>query len=355
MQAIASLSNTGPSSYDQEQFFNAVSEALSEWRKNDLYQQRLDANNSSTSIENFDDLKSLPTIDMREFKQHPEDLIINREQVSHEYALYSSGTTSDSQSYTLRSEDGYQHHKSNFKNFVDFLLPQLDRMHALSPTEETVDKLSDSQAKRAVFTYPHWIFEDLDTEFYVDIENGELVPDVEGMIENIKQENKSQGIFSTPNKLYEVAKNLDEKDITLDLGENAIVLTAGGWKGEISSGKDEFRDLIQTVFGISPEAHLDFYGCTELFFATGNKYGDGNPDQKRVAPQGYVWIADEDHFLQTGELVSVDEGEPGLLVAVDPTNTDYPGVLLTDDIVRKVGGEYGEDVRIEYIGRSSMG
>lgn len=355
MKATSSLSDLGPSSYDERAFLEGVNEALDEWRKNDLYRQRLAASDAPDSVDDFDDLKQLPTVDMREFKQHPDELVVDGERVSDEYALYSSGTTADSQSYTLRSEAGYRRHRANFQRFLEFLMPDVEKMHSLSPSGEAIEALPESQAKRAVFTYPRWIFEHLDTEFYVGIENGEMTADVDGMIERIRRETGSQGVFSTPNKLYGVAKQLDEQGVELDLGENATVVTAGGWKGEIASGKGEFRSLIQRVFGIDPEHHMDLYGCTELFFPTGNRYGDENPDLKRIAPQGYVWVADEDAFLKTGELEPVDEGEPGLLVAVDPSNADYPGVLLTDDVVRKVGGEYGSDVRMEYVGRSSLG
>lgn len=341
-------------SYDEQRFLSAVTEALDAWRRNERYRRRCEAAEVPERIESFDDVRRLPAVDMREFKQHPEDLVVDRERVSEEYALYSSGTTSDSQSYTLRSAEGYERHKRNFQQFARYLMPDLDHMHALSPATGAIEKLPESQARRAVFTYPQWIFSHLETEFYVGVTEGELVPDVDGMVENIQRSDGNQGVFSTPNQLYELAKELSERGVNLDLGADGAVVTAGGWKGEIASGKEAFRELLNEVFGVGPREHLDFYGCTELFFPTGNRFGDGNPDLKRIAPQGYVWIADEDTFLESGRLERVEDGEPGLLVAVDPTNTDYPGVLLTDDVVRKTGGEYGADVRIEYVGRSSM-
>lgn len=117
----------------------------------------------------------------------------------------------------------------------------------------------------------------------------------------------------------------------------------------------EFRNILVDKLGIKPKNHIDLYGFTEAFFPTNNLPGDENPDKKRVPKNGFVYIADEDYFLETGKVKPLKEnGNKGLAVFVDPLNEDYPGVILTDDIVKKTEGEYGEDVRIEYIGRSSL-
>jgi len=352
MGKIDSLRELGSKEHDKELFFEALNQAIDQWEKNNLYSQRMEASHAPEEIESFEDIKKLPTVDMREFKDHPKDLTIGN--VDREYALFSSGTTSDSKSFTLRSEEGYDRHKGNFKDFADFLMPDLDFMHIMGPGKKMLEKMPEKEAKRAVFTYPLWIFDKFDNEFYLEKTEEGMSPDVDSMIENIKTKEGSQGVFSTPNNLYKVAKKLDEKGVTVDLGPEGLVVTAGGWKGASGSNKEEFRELLQTVFGIDIENHLDFYGCTEIFFPTGNHYGDENPDKKRIPPMGYIWVADEEKFRKEGVLEPVENGEPGLLVSVDPSNTDYPGVLLTDDIVKKTGGEYGKDVRFEYVGRSSL-
>ncbi|MFB6159014.1 MAG: hypothetical protein ABEJ95_05165 [Candidatus Nanohalobium sp.] len=353
MSKIESLRELGSDEHNEELFIQALNEALDEWRENDLYKQRLEESDAPEQLEDFEDVRKLPTVDMREFKDHPEELVANQD-VEDQYALYSSGTTSDSKSYTLRSEKGYRRHKGNFQQFADYLMPEIDFMHVMSPSPKLTENMPDEQAQRSVFTYPIWIFEDLNKDFYLEKTEEGMEPNVDRMVKQIKQKEGNRGVFSTPDNLYKIAKKLDKKGIELDLGSEGIVLTAGGWKGESSSNKEEFRNLLEKVFGVERTNHLDFYGCTELFFATGNRYGDEDPDKKRIAPEGYIWVADEEKFLKEGKLERVEEGEEGLLIAVDPSNTDYPGVLLTDDIVRKTNGDYGEQVRIEYVGRSSL-
>lgn len=134
-----------------------------------------------------------------------------------------------------------------------------------------------------------------------------------------------------------------------------IVTTAGGWKGMKDVSWSELRNILADKLGIKPRNHIDLYGFTEALFFTSNLPGDKNPDLKRVPKQGFVYVVDEDYFLETGKVRPLKENDSeGLAVFIDPLNEDYPGAILTDDIVKKTGGEYGEDVRIEYIGRSSM-
>ena len=354
MSHIRDLRNLSEEDHDEELFLKAVDEAFQEWKKNELYKERIQRDDVPDTIESFEDIKKLPTVDMREFKEHPRELVIDEDEVDEEYALYSSGTTSDSKSFTLRSEEGYRRHRENFEKFIRYLVPELSHVHVMSAPKQMLEKLPEEQAKRAVFNYPIWIYEQFDNDFYLEKTEEGMKPDVDAMIKNIKQTDGNQAVFSTPNNLYKVVKKLSEEGVSADLGPEGVIMTAGGWKGASGANKEEFRELLNEVFNVSPQNHLDFYGCTELFFATGNKFGDENPDKKRVPPEGYIWIADEEEFLSEGVLKPVEEGEPGLLVAVDPSNTDYPGVILTDDVVRKTGGEYGQDVRIEYVGRSSM-
>ncbi|MFB6180743.1 MAG: hypothetical protein ABEJ93_02600 [Candidatus Nanohalobium sp.] len=351
MTAIDELMRQDSDEFNKDVFLNAVNEALEKWRENKLYSKRLDRKDLPEKIESFEDLKKLPTVDMREFKEHPEKLAIDEEKQEH--ALYSSGTTSNSKSIARASEEGFQRHKEIVQKFSNFVLPEIDFTAMLMPSQETLNQLPEDKANRSVFKYASWIFEPYETKSFLQLSEEGFEPEVEEMVKELKSREGDLAIFSTPAALLKIMKKLKKQGSSIDMGENGTIITGGGWKGEAKAGKEEFRGLLKRVFGIENQEHLDLYGCTELYFGAANRYRDKNPDLKRISSKGYIWVADEDKFRKTGELKPVEEGEEGLMVGLDPCNTDYPGVILTDDIVRKTGGEYSEETRIEYVGRSS--
>jgi hypothetical protein len=211
-----------------------------------------------------------------------------------------------------------------------------------------------TQRNRAVMQYVKWCFlEPYNSFTFVNFNNGKMEPEFSKLEEKLNHDSGKKGIFGLPLYVDSFIDYLDHKGSTLNLGENGVVATAGGWKGMKGKNKDTFRSRMEEFLGIKNINHVDLYGFSESMIPAGNKVGDENPDLKRIPSQGFVFVADQDTFLETGEIKNVENGEEGLAVFIDPLNPDHPGAILTDDIIKKTGGEYGEDVRIEYIRRAS--
>lgn len=337
--------------YDQRRFVTAVDAALDEWLQNELYRKRFENSDAPRELETLDDIVELPVVDMREFKQHPRELVIDREQVDESHAVYSSGTTSDTKSFALRSAARNERQKRIFRAFSDELFPEFDYATLLVPDPATLESLPPEQSRRALFRYVQWLFEENESDYYVDIspETG-LEPRFEELIEDLETRDDDIIIFGPPVLVNMLADTIIALDQHVSLGDNGAVLTGGGWK-DIDGETIEFREKLTSAFGIQSREHLDLYSATELSFGAGNAYGQEDPDLKRLPRQGFFYVADTSRFVSDGALEPVRNGEAGLMVAVDPINTDYPGVILTDDIVRKTGGRYGENVRMEYVRR----
>lgn len=349
MSDVKQLVDHDPMDYDQQLFFDALNEALETWKQNELYQRKLENSDFEGEVESWEDVRKLPTIDMREFKTHPEDLPVI--ETDPEKAFYSSGTTSDSKSFAARSEKGIEWEKDKISRYGDELIEDVDYSAVLALPEEELEKLPTDMSRRGIFRKILWLKSDK-SDYYLEIEDQEMVPDFEKLMDDIKDQEGRGILMGATTLAHDFCRFLDERDETVDLGEEGVVLVAGGWKGEQHMTKAELRQDFSKYLGIKPENAMDVYAATEFSFFTGSKPGDEDPDLKRVPSQAYAYVADEDKFHEEGVVEPVEEGEKGFLVVVDPTNPDYPGVILTDDVMRKHGEEYGPETRLEYVGRS---
>lgn len=338
--------------YDAEVFFEALNESLEKWRDNELYSRKLENSDFEGRVESWGDVKKLPTIGMKEFKNHPEDLAID--ELDEEKALYSSGTTSGNKSFAPRTEETLEIHRENLERFAKQVIGEADYSAALSVSEKDLEKLPTDLSRRALFRYILWLMDQFDTSYFVEVdEEQNIEPDHEGLLRYL-QENDGKGVIkASTSGMAEFCEFLEQRDEEVDLGEDGIIITGGGWKGDSGKTREELRTQIADLFNIREENQLDFYSATEFTFFTGPKPGDEDPDAKRVPSQAYTYIADLEKFRQKGVVEPVEEGDEGLLVVVDPLNHSYPGVILTDDVMKKTGSEYGEDTRIKHMGRST--
>ncbi len=349
MSAIERLVRHDPLTYDSTSFFDAVNAALTEWRKNDRYRQKLEQSEFTDDIESWADVHSLPTIDMREFKTRPEELAIK--ELDLEKAFYSSGTTSDTKSFAARTDRGIEWEKHKTERYADELIGDVDYSAVLALPVPELEKLPTDMSRRGIFRKILWVKGDK-SKYYLEIEDDAMVPDFEKLLTDLKQQNGRGILQGATTQVHDFCEFLAERDESVDLGEDGVVLVAGGWKGKRHKTKKELRADFAEYLGVQPKNVMDVYATTEFTFFTGNKPGDDTPDLKRLPSQAYGYVADEEAFHKRGVVEPVDVGETGFLVIVDPTNLDYPGIILTDDIVRKHGSAYGEDTRIEYVGRA---
>ncbi len=134
-------------------------------------------------------------------------------------------------------------------------------------------------------------------------------------------------VVGPPFLLVSVMNRLEERGRRLDLGEQAVVITGGGWK--MYEGKristSEFRQQVQHVLGVPETRCLDVYGMVE-----------GN---------GWMAQCPEGHYLHVPytcyrPLVLDDEFKPqgygqwGRFAFLDAAALSYPGFIITGDIVR---------------------
>lgn len=335
------------SGYDTSEFLESVNQAYQHWQQNEHYQDRVHSSSTPERVSSLEDLYKLPTVDMAEFKgQNP--LAISEP----DRYVTTSGTSSGTRGRIPVTEDGWVLRHQNSQNIAAAVLPDIDNAAVLSLPPELVEKAPEPHSSRYIFNILPSYFEQFDdTEYFIEFgENGPDL-DIEGLSRYLAKDGDT-GIAGVPSKIYPVMQKLKEE--RYDLGEDGTVITGGGWKGMDGVPNDEFRELAKEVFNVDEDHHTDFYAATEFtgFFA--NKVGDDDPDLKRVPSNMFAYTVDEDALLLEGEVERTEEGEEGLLVVIDPLNIDAPGVILTDDVVRKTGGEYGEDVRIEHVGRGSM-
>lgn len=340
-------------SYDEDLFFGALNESLEKWRQNTLYSKRLENTDIAGDIESWEDVKKLPALDMREFKDHPEELVIGS--VNEDTALYSSGTTSDTKSFAARSEQGLERHQKNLERFAKSAWGDADYVAGLGPRDQMLQNLPPKLSRRALFRYIRWLFDQYDASYYVYLNNdGEVDMDFQALTERLQEGDRDGIFFGAAAQVEKYCQYLQEHGEEVYLGEDGVVVTGGGWKGTESKSKEAYRNQLVETFGIEPENHVDVYSASEFTFFTGNKAGDENPDLKRIPGHGFAYLIDEDRFREKGVIEEVEDGDVGLLVVVDPLCHDYPGVILTDDRMKKTGGTYGENVRLEYIGRSTL-
>ncbi|MCJ7450234.1 MAG: hypothetical protein MUP58_00665 [Candidatus Nanohaloarchaeota archaeon QJJ-9] len=351
MGAVENLLKQNPFDYDEELFIEAANEAIANWSDNKNYKARLERSDFEHPSKSIKDFYAAPTIDMREFKENPEKITIG----DYYKELVSSGTSTGERSRVPRGKKGLERHRNYFNGIGEAMLPDLDYMAILGPSEEFLEKVQDPNvSNKGTFNYMHWGFgQPYKSEYFLDMSTGEPKPDFGGMAEELQKRDGNLGIFGLPPHLDKFMDYIKQTGLEIDLGKKGAAVTAGGWKGLEGKGNEEFRQRIADTFDIPREAHVDFYGCTESMIPAGNKYGDENPDKKRVPSQGLIYVADEDKLAKTGEIEPKGTGE-GLAIILDTLTVDHPGAILTDDIVKKTGGEYGEDVRIEHLGRSSM-
>jgi len=337
--------------YDEKKFLNSLNEKYQEWKSNPVYRKRVDMKDAPEEIRSMEDIYDIPLVDMAEFKDHPEELAIGET----EFNLYSSGTTSGRRSKGPRTEEDFKKHRKFFNNLSQEMLPdELDYMALIAPSGKLLDNVPDPKiSNRSVFNYARWGFEDpYDSDSFVDFSGGEPEIEFDKLYKNLDEKEGDLGLFGTQKYILGFFKYLENNSLELDLGERGAVATGGGSAKEVDG--EEFRSMCNKYLGIEEENQVDFYGMTESMLMTANKAGDENPDKKRVPSQGMVYVIDKDKLMNERKIEPVENGEPGIAVFLDALNGSHPGAILTDDIVKKTGGEYGEEVRIEHLGRSSM-
>lgn len=146
------------------------------------------------------------------------------------------------------------------------------------------------------------------------------------LLQEMDRQNKQIYMITFPFQLYDLMNIMKEEGVYLNLGESdSVIITGGGWKihenRKISS--EEFSKMIEEFFGISKDNYRDVYGMSEmngLALECETRY-------KHFVPWIYPMVLDEN-----GE--PVEYGEEGRFAFLDPAAHSYPGFIITGDKVK---------------------
>lgn len=131
-------------------------------------------------------------------------------------------------------------------------------------------------------------------------------------------------ILGFPAYLWEVCQELVRQDRRLELGENAFIITGGGWKihKDREIPKDDFKAEVAAVLGLPAANIRDTFGMVEH----GIPYVDCECSRLHVPVYARARVVDPE------TLQALPTGTPGLLHLMTPYLTSYPSIsLLTTD------------------------
>lgn len=146
------------------------------------------------------------------------------------------------------------------------------------------------------------------------------------LLQEMDRQNKQIYMITFPFQLYDLMNIMKEEGVYLNLGESdSVIITGGGWKihenRKISS--EEFSKMIEEFFGISKDNYRDVYGMSEM----NGLALECEARYKHFVPWIYPMVLDEN-----GE--PVEYGEEGRFAFLDPAAHSYPGFIITGDKVK---------------------
>ncbi len=146
------------------------------------------------------------------------------------------------------------------------------------------------------------------------------------LLQEMDRQNKQIYMITFPFQLYDLMNIMKEEGVYLNLGESdSVIITGGGWKihenRKISS--EELSKMIEEFFGISKDNYRDVYGMSEM----NGLALECEARYKHFVPWIYPMVLDEN-----GE--PVEYGEEGRFAFLDPAAHSYPGFIITGDKVK---------------------
>ncbi|OYT60335.1 hypothetical protein B6U81_04885 [Thermoplasmatales archaeon ex4484_30] len=146
------------------------------------------------------------------------------------------------------------------------------------------------------------------------------------LLEKLDKEGKQIIILTFPFQLFDLMRIMEEKGKTLSLGDkNSLIITGGGWKiyEDKKLSSKEFAEMIERTLGVPPENYRDVYGMSEM----NGLALDCEGRYKHLIPWIYPLVLDENNE-------PVGYGEVGRLAFLDPAAYSYPGFIITGDKVK---------------------
>jgi long-chain-fatty-acid---luciferin-component ligase len=131
-------------------------------------------------------------------------------------------------------------------------------------------------------------------------------------------------IIGPPFRLLELSEYIEQKNNTLRLPRDTLIISAGGWKNRENQSIDSemFRHHINKRLGIEPHSIRDIYNMVEF----NTILPECEFHRKHIPPWVEVIIRDP----STNEKLL--NGIPGIISILDASAFSYPAFILTEDI-----------------------
>ena len=149
---------------------------------------------------------------------------------------------------------------------------------------------------------------------------------IEKMIKALKEKRGERVILLAPPwMLQAISKEIIGRGIDVELREDSIISSTGGFKGREPIERKELNKLIRDAFGISPDRYTDLYGMTE----SNSIIMECLEGHTKHFPPWIEPILFDDN-LEPIEPNGKTKGRYGFL---EPSPISFPGFILTGDQV----------------------
>jgi phenylacetate-coenzyme A ligase PaaK-like adenylate-forming protein len=145
-------------------------------------------------------------------------------------------------------------------------------------------------------------------------------------LETFASQDKRMVLGGSPSLIMATINLLEKKGNRLKIGDDTIIMTAGGWKmvtGAPMSDK-EFRARLKEAWGVPDENCRDIYGMSEC----SGLFPDCEGHYKHI-PQTFVYP-----MVLGDDLKPLGFGQYGRFAFLDALPDSYPGFIVTGDRVR---------------------
>lgn len=270
-------------------------------------------------IGNYQDLKLIPLIPPKMFKQADSEplLSVPLEEIELEFrSSGTTGTTSVSGRDRITTSRGALGSLAMYREFFQlssgaglFLcpspaeMPQLGMAKALSVLKALLDEQG----------YP--------VEGYI------FRPEEAVSLLQEWQGKHTRHIIGPPFLIYRLIEYLEKNSLHILLDQGSKLITLGGWKrfsGE-QIPRERFDRLVIDRLGIAEHQIRDMYGTMEVNMLA----VECDHHRKHVPPWCYISLRDADDFDQ-----EVGVGKIGVVGILDSACHSYPGFILTEDVGR---------------------
>jgi long-chain-fatty-acid---luciferin-component ligase len=170
----------------------------------------------------------------------------------------------------------------------------------------------------------------------------DIKPDVEAITKFFNSPSENKNVFGYPFTIAQLKEFIDKAGINPKLGDDGIIMTAGGWKAKAptmayaSYTRPEMEQLLSDTFGVPKTNIRDVYGATELVSSCWECKFEKDGEivkHKHVPPWMYLLVLDQD------TLEPVEAGQPGRAAFLDFAVYSHPGFILTDDMLKIVSND----------------